>query len=61
MPEGEKKSKIIVGIFIFAIIVSISFIYKRSFIDRDFLLVEEEAEEEAEAELEEVEESVLEE
>lgn len=42
----DKKSKILIGIFILIIFVSIFFTYKRSFIDKNFEIVEEEVEEE---------------
>jgi hypothetical protein len=41
----DKKSKILIGIFILIIFVSIFFTYKRSFIDKNFEIVEEEVEE----------------
>ena len=43
----DKKSKILIIIFIIAIFVSIFFVYKRSFIDRDFIIVEKEMTEES--------------
>jgi len=41
----EKKSKILITVFILAILISILFTYKRSFVDRNFILIEEEVEE----------------
>ena len=40
----DKKSKILVVAFIISILVSIFFTYKRSFIDHNFLIIEEETE-----------------
>lgn len=41
----DRKSKILIIIFIVIILVSIFLTYKRSFVDHDFIIVEEEAEE----------------
>lgn len=41
----DKNSKILIVIFIVLIFVSIFFTYKRAFIDRDFIILEEETEE----------------
>ena len=43
-----KQSKILVVTFIVMVLVSIFFTYKRAFIDRNFIVVEEEVEEEIE-------------
>ena len=44
----SKQSKILVATFIVMVLVSIFFTYKRSFLDRDFLIIQEEVEEEIE-------------
>ena len=44
----SKQSKILVVTFVVMVLVSIFFTYKRSFLDRDFLIIQEEAEEEIE-------------
>mgnify|MGYP001599454962 CR=1 FL=1 len=49
----DNKSKILIIIFIIIIFVSIFLTYKRSFIDKNFIITEEEAEEEAEVGVEE--------
>ncbi len=46
--EVNKKSKILIAVFILAIFVSIFFTYKRSFVDKSFLIFEEETSEETE-------------
>lgn len=38
----DKKSKVLIIIFIIAVFISIFFTYKRSFVDRNFLIIEEE-------------------
>lgn len=38
----DKKSKVLIILFIITIFISIFFTYKRSFMDRDFLIIEEE-------------------
>ena len=43
----DKKSKILIAIFCVAILVSILFTYKRSFLDRNFAIVEEDEAEES--------------
>lgn len=40
----DKKSKVLIIVFIITIFVSIFFTYKRSFVDRNFLIIEEEEE-----------------
>lgn len=49
----DKKSKVLIGVFFVAILVSIFFTYQRSFVDRNFIIFEEEAEEEIIEETEE--------
>lgn len=49
----DNKSKILTGVFILIIFVSIFFTYKRSFIDQSFIITEEEVVEELEEETEE--------
>jgi hypothetical protein len=41
----DKNSKILILVFIAVILVSIFLTYKRAFVDRDFEILEEEAEE----------------
>ncbi len=38
----DKKSKVLIILFIITILISVFFTYKRSFIDRNFLIIEEE-------------------
>lgn len=40
----DKKSKILVGLLVVAILISVFFTYYRSFVSRDFIITEEEAE-----------------
>ena len=47
----DKKSKILIVIFVLVIFVSIFFTYKRSFIDQNFIIPEEEDSEEVEEEI----------
>lgn len=42
----DKKSKLLLVILILSILTSIFFTYKRAFIDQNFTIIEEEAEEE---------------
>lgn len=44
--DMDRKSKILIIVFIVAILVSIFFTYKRAFVDRNFIIVAEEAKEE---------------
>ncbi len=37
----DKKSKVLIILFIITILISVFFTYKRSFIDRNFLIIEE--------------------
>ena len=41
----DRKSKILIIVFIILVVISIFFTYKRSFLDRDFIIFEEETEE----------------
>lgn len=51
----DKKSKILITVFIVVIIVSIFFTYKRSFVDKNFIIEESEEEEIKEGLVEEME------
>lgn len=42
----DRKSKILILIFIVGVFVSIFFTYKRSFLDRDFIIFEEQSSDE---------------
>jgi len=55
----DKKSKILIVIFVVVILVSIFFTYKRAFIDRNFTIVEEEVAEDEVGEEEVVEEEII--
>ena len=56
----DKKSKILIAIFILIVLVSVFFTYKRSFIDRNFTITEEEATEDETVSEEEVIEEIAE-